>query len=462
MIPRVAALAVVIGTVMLLQQYTPFEAPRQTTALTLGLALIAATLLGEVAEWLRTPRLTGYLIFGLLCGPYMLNVITSTMARELQIVNGLAIALIALLAGLEINVARLRPRLRAIATVGGVTMGFMYVVLLVVLLVVWPWLPIAPEASGLARVAMALVLTAIVVSFSPTVTIAVIAESRSRGPLSELVVAVVVLADLVLILAFTLVMQLARTMFGGEGEALGLLERLSWEIFGSFAFGALAGGIFAVYLRTIGRELVIAVLALCVILSAGGAALELEPLLAALAAGLVVENVASVPAEKLRDAAEKSSLPVLVVFFAAAGASLQLDALSTIGVAAALVAIVRVATSRTGSLLGLRMAGVADPGSRLVWMGLVSQAGVTLGLATIVAQEFPDWGTGLQTLLVAMIALQQLVGPILFRAALVRAGEVGRMDESSPHAPAAPPGALVPAPAGAWTSGPTAGGPGSP
>jgi hypothetical protein len=63
-------------------------------------------------------------------------------------------------------------------------------------------------------------------------------------------------------------------------------------------------------------------------------------------------------------------------------------------------------------------------------MGLVSQAGVPLGLTTIVASEFPGWGTSVQTLLVAMIALHELVGPMLFRTALAQAGEIGRLDEA--------------------------------
>ena len=47
-------------------------------------------------------------------------------------------------------------------------------------------------------------------------------------------------ADLVLILFFTLVMQFVRYAFGGTGE-VGLFVSLSWEIFGSFAFGGAVG-----------------------------------------------------------------------------------------------------------------------------------------------------------------------------------------------------------------------------
>ena len=63
-----------------------------------------------------------------------------------------------------------------------------------------------------------------------------------------------------------------------------------------------------------------------------------------------------------------------------------------------------------------------------VWMGMVSQAGVTLGLTLIIAGEYPTWGATVQTLVVSLIALHQLVGPVLFRAALARAGEIGKMD----------------------------------
>lgn len=428
MIFRVAALLLVVATMVLVRQFTGEDATRPTMALAIGFALIAALMLGEAAERLRMPRLSGYLIFGLLCGPYVLNLITAQMARELQFVNGLAIALIALIAGLEINIGHLKPRLRAIAAISTATLGIMYAGLGTVFMVAWPWLPIAPEATGIERLSMVLVLTAIVVSFSPTVTIAVIAESRARGPLSELVLAVVVLADLALILAFTLVMQFARTIGGNDPETAGLMVRLLWEIPGSLAFGTLLGSVFAVYLRTVGRELTLVLLALCVLLSTLGQAWHLEPLLAALAAGLVIENVAGARADALRDAVERSALPVLVVFFAAAGASLQLDALATIGIAAVIVAVARVAAIRAGTHVGLKVAGVSDRISQSLWMGLVSQAGVTLGLAILVAAEFGDWGRAVQTLVVSMIALHELAGPILFKEALVRAGEVGELD----------------------------------
>jgi hypothetical protein len=92
------------------------------TALALGFALIAAALAGGLLEHVGLPRVTGYLLFGMICGPYVANIITRPMARELQLINGLAVVLIAFIAGLEMNFARMRPRLRAMLQLGGVTM----------------------------------------------------------------------------------------------------------------------------------------------------------------------------------------------------------------------------------------------------------------------------------------------------------------------------------------------------
>lgn len=423
---RLAALALTFAIVWIVLQNAP-DAGGRATALALGFSLIAAALSGALLELVGLPRVTGYLLFGMVCGPYLLNLLTRPMARELQLINGLAVVLIAFIAGLEMNFQRMRPRLMALLKLGGIAMLVLYTGLFAAFWLTWSWLGIASDVTPLQKAAIVAVLTIVVASFSPTVTIAIVAESRASGPLTELTMAVVILADLVLILFFTLVMQFVRYAFGGAGD-VGLFVSLSWEIFGSFAFGGAVGALFALYLRYIGREVAVMLLAVCGIIAAGGYQLHLEPLLAALAAGLVVENVAPPRGDMLKHAAERGALPVLVVFFAAAGASLQLDALATIGWIALGVAILRTALIWGGMRVGTIYSGVDRSSGELAWMGMVSQAGVTLGLTLIVAGEYPTWGVTVQTLTLAMIAIHQLAGPVLFRAALSRAGEIGRMD----------------------------------
>ena len=434
---RAAAFAIVLLAGWVAHQGVPAAGPvASAVPFALGFALIAAVLAGDLVERLALPRVSGYLLFGLLCGPFVGNLITSAMARELGVFNGAAVALIAFMAGLEINISRLRPRARMLGALAGGTLGVMYLAIVPLLWIAWPWLPIAPEAAGPARLAMALVLAVVVISFSPTVTIAVVAENRARGPFTELVLALVIFADLVLIVSFTLAMQAAGWALGAtHGEAVGLAAHLAWDIAGSFAFGAAAGGAFALYLRSVGREMTLVLVGTCAVIAELGQYMHLEPVLAALAAGLVVENIASVHGDTLRDAVERGALPVLVIFFVTAGASLDLRAVRELGLLALGIAVVRVITIRAGLGAGAYVAGEAPPGGSLAWMGLVSQAGVTVGLAIVVAARYPGWGTRLQTLVIALTTLHVVVGPVLFRAALAKAGEIGGMDRQEQREP---------------------------
>ena len=154
-------------------------------------------------------------------GPYLGNVITEPMARQLQTVNGLATTLIALHRRARRSTSSAsdgasRGTTRMIVTTLAITMAGLFAVAWLA----WPWLPIAPEAAGTAKLAMVALFVVIVVSFSPTMTAAVISETGARGRLSDLVLAIVVVADLVALVLFSLALQLARVALG-EGARLG-------------------------------------------------------------------------------------------------------------------------------------------------------------------------------------------------------------------------------------------------
>ena len=423
---RLAAVTLVVAGVLWTRGLSTADSPDLTsTALVLGFTLVVASVAGDLLRRFHLPRLTGYLLFGLLAGPYLANVITELMASQLQVINGLATTLIALIAGLTLNLERFRSRLAAIARLTGAMLVIAMVGLFAMTWIAWSWLPVAPDAAGLAKLAMVAVFVVIALSFSPTMAAAVIAETGSRGRLSDLVMAMIVLGDLVLLVLFSLAMQMARAALGeGTGADVNVLVRLAWEIGGAVAFGSLVGALFALYLRYIGREVTIALLAVCALLSQVGTAQHLEPLLAALAAGLVIENLAVAEGDALKTAVQRGALPVLVVFFVSVGASLRLDALATVGFVAVGLVAARMALIRLGVTVGLKVSGIERETGLYVWTGLISQAGITLGLTSVVAAEFPGWGSQVQVLLVALIVIDELLGPALFRTGLARAGEI--------------------------------------
>jgi hypothetical protein len=121
---------------------------------------------------------------------------------------------------------------------------------------------------------------------------------------------------------------------------------------------------------------------------------------------------------------------VLVIFFVAVGSSLRLEALTTVGAVAVALVAVRLALIRLGTAAGIKVSGIDSATGRYVWTGLISQAGITLGLTALIASEFPTWGSQVQLLVVALIVVHELVGPVLFRNGLMRAGE---LDATAPR-----------------------------
>jgi trehalose 6-phosphate synthase len=395
------------------------------TALALGVTLLIAWSAGDVVKRFRLPRVTGYLLLGLVIGPYLGNIVTAPMAAQLDVVTRIATTLIALMAGLMLNVGRLGSRLSAIVRLSVTTLMVTMAGMLVVSWLAWTWLPIAPDASGVQRLAMAAMLAVVASSFSPTMTAAITSETGTRGRLGELVLAIVVIADLVILVVFSLALPLTREALDGSG-LLGtrLLMRLVWQLGGAIAFGAFLGAMFALYMRYVAREVTLVLFGVCALLSQVGATQDFQPLLAAVAAGLVIENIAAPQGNELRGVIQRGAAPILLIFFVTVGTSLRLDVLLAGGMTGLAIVIVRVFLLRAGLSLGIRTSGSDDRALPYAWTGLISQAGITLGFGATLASEFPQWGGRVQMLLAGMLAVNELAGPLLFRRGLLRASRL--------------------------------------
>ncbi len=396
-----------------------------STALALGMALLAASIAGWLLSFLRLPRVTGYLVFGLICGPVAANILTADMARDLRAASGFAIALIAFIAGLQLKLSGLAD-VRRLANFSIVTLGLAWLALALVITVAWPWLPIDPDLAGAQRFTVIALAATLLVGVSPTVTVAVIAEARASGPLASFATNAVVLIELLVVAVFGLLLHVAHVVFatttGGFGEAL---AELAWTMGGSTAFGVMFGALFALYVRLIGREITLAFLALCAIIAGLGVRLDLAPLVAGVAAGLVSQRVLRDESATLRDGIREGATPVFVLFFTAIGANMNVEAIATVGYTALALAALRFAVFRGATRAGVAVSGIEVPHAQRAWRALLPTSGLTLGFALAVATEFPGWGSALQTIVVASVAYFDLVAPIIFRASLVETGEVG-------------------------------------
>ena len=181
---RLLAVALVVAVVVGVRLIGASATEPPTTALALGFTLILALVTGEFLRRFRLPRLSGYLLFGVLSGPYLGTVIPGPMAGQLQTINGIATALIAFIAGLTLNFERIGRRISGITRMLAATLGISMLGLFAITWLAWSWLAVAPDATGLPKIAMAALVVIIVISFSPTMTAAVISVTGARGRLS--------------------------------------------------------------------------------------------------------------------------------------------------------------------------------------------------------------------------------------------------------------------------------------
>ena len=408
------------------------------TIAAVGFLLLAGTLLSDLVAVVGMPHLTGYLLAGIVAGPHVLKLIDHHSVANLSSVNTLALALIALEGGAELKLEFLRRGLRGLAWA---TLLQTFAVLAVMTGVFFVARPLIPFAAGLTPtmfLGASLLWGVMAITRSPSATLGILSQTRASGPLARFTLTFVMTSDLVVVVVLATALTLARPLVE-PGATLSLLafKSLGREILGSVSLGSTLGLVLVMYLRFIGKQLVLVFLALGFGMTEMLRYLSFDPLLTFMVAGFLVQNL-SKQGEKFLHALQTGGI-VYVVFFATAGAHLDVPLLRELWPVALVLAGARAATTYGVGRLASRLADDDPMVRRWGWSGLVSQAGLALGLAAVVAHEFPAFGDGFRALAVATIALNEMIGPILFKLALDRAGETSKEPLSSASPPSAPP-----------------------
>jgi Kef-type K+ transport system membrane component KefB len=312
--------------------------------LTFGYLLLTAYFAGNLAGRLAMPKLTGYILAGVVVGPSVLVLVSTASTVELRMVGETAIAIIALTGGAELDLRAMRPLFRTIQSLTVWAVIGSMLVMTVGIVALGPIMPFLDGVSLGDSAVIAAVLAVCLAAQSPAVVMALITETRADGPMARTILAVVVLADLLVVLAFGVMSSVASTLLHGEADVAGTAMEIAWEVPGSIAIGACVGAIIGAYIKSVRRGIGLFATMVCVVVGEVGSALHLDPLVIMLTAGIWLQNVSSADAHALTDNFEAASLPVYLVFFALAGAKVDLGTLGAL--AAPIVAVAGIPGSR--------------------------------------------------------------------------------------------------------------------
>jgi Kef-type K+ transport system membrane component KefB len=423
----VATLLLLFGLTWLTSVTAPGSFEDGRLAILVGFVLLAASAAGSLASVAGLPRLTGFILVGMLAGPSLLGLLPVAAVGDLRLIDEFALALIAMLAGGELRLEALRPQARAIAITMLMVTGVVWVGVAVTVLAVSPFVPSLADLALEGRLAVGLMLGIWAANSSPDLTVAVIEEKHAKGPLVDLILGVTIVKDVLVIVLFTLTLALVTPLLDPAATfSSSALVHLAEEVGGALLLGAAMGWVFSQYLG--GKETdprsPFATFLFAYVLVVLAEQFGVELLLAGVSAGFVIENL-SPAGDRMIQGIRSVAVVIFAFFFAIAGASLDLGAVARYGVAAVAILGARAALTRWATIKGARLAGTSPAIADLTWQGLISQGGVSLGLVLIIQEAFPELGAGVVALAMAVILGNILGGPVLLGRALAAAPNEG-------------------------------------
>jgi Kef-type K+ transport system membrane component KefB len=439
---QLLALATSFAVMFALTRYTPGIESRLGTMTAIGFLVLAGTLLSELFEPIGLPHLSGYLVAGIVGGPYLLHLVDHDTVNQLSPVNTLALAMIALSGGAELRMGTLRSVAKSLTYASLIQTFVVLIGMGLVFMLLARFIPFAKDLEFQPLLGVALLWGAFCVTRSPSACMGILSQTRAKGPLATFSLGFIMLSDVVVVMTLATAIMLARPLItAGAPISINDFNVLGHEILGSFSMGTTLGLALAIYLRLVGRQLLLVLLALGFGVTAALKYVHLDPLLTFMTAGFVVQNLSN-QGPKLLHAVEQAGGVVFVLFFATAGAHLDVPLLQKAWATALTLCAARVLITYGAARLSARLSKDPPVVRKWGWSSLVSQAGLALGLGVVVKNSFPGpIGEGFGSLTIAAVAINEMVGPVLFKMALDKSGESDRSE------PAARPSIPPPAPA---------------
>ena len=383
-----------------------------------GIAIGLGFLVGKGTHFLKVTGVVGYIITGIIIGPDVLGIVQLT-PNEVETITNVALGFVAFIIGGELTRTLIKKMGKSIvAIIIGESFGAFILVFLGVYFITNDF----PEAIIFAAMAPA---------SAPAGTVAVMQEYKAKGKLTDSILAVVGLDDALAILIYAFSIALVGILLSaGIFSMSNAVFTPLIEIGGALLIGFIVGLVFSITLKKLVEKEEILVVSLIAIFITAGLSLFLgvSLILACMALGMVIINIYPVDNKPIFDQIKSISLPIYILFFVVAGINLQIELLLTIGLLGGVYIICRSAGLISGSYVAA-LASKADPVIRNnLGFGILSQAGVAIGLALLASHKLsslgmPELGSLVITTIAATTVIFEIIGPLSARFAIIRAGE---------------------------------------
>ncbi|MBR2822424.1 MAG: cation:proton antiporter [Clostridia bacterium] len=396
-------------------------ATASSTIISMALMLITGFLMTRLTKKLKLPNVTGYILAGILIGPYALNTIPASFIAHTDFLSDIALSFIAFSTGEFFRLSTIRQNGAKVIIIT------LFEALMASLLVF-----IAVHYLLGMDLAFSIVLAALASATAPASTMMTIRQTGAKGDFVNTLLQVVAFDDIVGLVAFSGAIAVALSSYAGTGLSLGAMVTPILSNIVVLLLGALFGALMKLFLQnrsSSDNRLIIAIahmFAFCGI----SAVLGISPLLGCMAMSTVYINLTD--DERLFRQLGYFSPPILLMFFVRSGMNFDLKSVlntgGSIGAAPLLLVgvvyfLVRIVGKYVGAWIGCAVVGKDRKVRNYLGMALVPQAGVAIGLAALGARTLGgETGAALQNIILASSILYELAGPGLAKLSLYLSG----------------------------------------
>lgn len=387
--------------------------------LALAAMLIIGPVLGRLANTVKLPRITGYIMTGIIFGPSLLKLFSEHSLVQLDFLPEFALGVVALLigGGLSIDLMK-RLGWRMFLITLGESFGAFFLVLFSLLALKMP-------------LGAALPLAAIAPATAPAATLAIIREFRCSGPMTETVLAIVALDDAFSIVLFGLVMSIdIRHLENLSSALVHSLSSSFYSILLSLIVGSLLGIVTHLLIKMFKDIADSTIIVLGMVFLGLGIALSLNisTLLTNMFIGFALINV-SARNDELIKASERLTPALYCLFFVLAGAHLNFGVFKNVGLTMMVWAVVFILTRGAGQIGGAYFTALAarlpETIRKYIGLTLIPQAGVAIGLSLLITEGsgYFDYRLIILNITLMAVAVNEIVGPILTKYAFIQSKE---------------------------------------
>jgi Kef-type K+ transport system membrane component KefB len=405
--------------------------------LIVGIVIIISFYIGRNMKYIKLPSLIGYMILGVLFGPSLFNLLNESVQTSLSFITEIALALVALTIGLELKLSSLKKLGSGITWIIFAESFGAFILVFGAVFLYTKNLPLALDFGGIAPAS------------APAGTVAIIQEYRARGSLTKSLYVIVGFDDGLGIIIFGFAAAIARSILANQTgvNTVNFIE-LIWPPLKEILISLAIGGGFSIIISLLVRKLenssdILIVLIAFIFISVGLSYIfHISIILTNMVVGMIIVNTQGFSiVRKISDRLPIFMPLLFILFFTLAGANLHITTLPSLGILGILYVIARSGGLIFGSKLGAYFGKASKNIRKYVGLGILSQAGVAIGLALIVKHDFKGLGAIIKgqemttgdhigavviTTVTATCIFFEIIGPILTKYALTKAGEIDR------------------------------------